>query len=283
MEELLKYSTVNQKYSSIKFVQQLALGRQFSALLFMAAIFLTACSGRVNRISGRAPDVQISPEARQLLAIVQKQNLELKTFKGTGRLTFQNAKRKNLPTRIAWVGSVPGRIRIALYGVSGQPAVSVASDGQWLYFFSHINNRFYKKHTTNKLFENYFSIPLKANDVVSVLAGRVPKIEYNYAAVESQGSKSGPVLVLKNRWKNICKKIYFEQDKQTIRRIEVFDTGGDAVYSVQYIRTQLVNGYRVPARLVFSNDADERFQLDIDRYWTDVTVSSSVFVLTPPS
>jgi len=262
-------------------MQQAKLSRQLLAILLIAALFSSACSSLITRVSERPQSPKVSPEARGLLLSLQNQNLSLKTFKGAGRITFQKDKETNLPAKVAWVGLVPGRVRIALYSISGQPAVSFASDGQWLYLFSHTNSRFYKKRAAGKLLERFFSIPIKSNDVVSILAGRVPVGEYDCAVVEKKGSEYGSVLILK-RWGNVLKKIYFDKDKQGVRKIEVFDAGGALLYRVLFNRMQAVNGYQVPAALVFSNDENAGFQLDIDRYWADITVSPSVFVLTPP-
>jgi outer membrane biogenesis lipoprotein LolB len=264
-------------------MQPAKLSRRLLAILLIAAFILSACSSFVARISGRPQQLRVSSEARELLLFLQKQNLDIKTFKGTGRLTLLNSEKKKPTTRVAWIGAIPGSIRIAMHGATGQPAVSFASDGQWHYLFSHINNRFYKKRAAAELFESYFSIPIESKDVVSILAGRVPVDEYSYAAVEKKGSKYGTVLTLRNRWGNVFKKIYFGEDKQRVSKIEAFDNSGARIYEVQFCKMQTVNGYQVPASLVFSKAESAGFQLVIDRYWADVAVSPSVFVLEQPN
>lgn len=264
-------------------MQPARLSRRLLAILLVAAFFLSACSSFVATISGRPQEFKVSSEARELLLFLQKQNLEIKTFKGTGRLTLLNSEKRNPTTRVAWIGAIPGSIRIAMYSATGQPAVSFASDGQWHYFFSHINSRFYKKRATAELFESYFSIPIESKDVVSILAGRVPVGEYYYAAAGKKDSEYETVLALKNRWGNVFKKIYFSTKKKVVSKIELFDNSGVLIYAVQFCETQTVNGYQVPATLVFSREDNAGFQLDIDRYWADVAVSPSVFVLEQPN
>ena len=257
--------------------------RRLWAILLIAAFFLSACSSFIAGISGRPPELRVSTEARELLLFLEKQNREIKTFKGTGRLTLLNSEKRNPITRVAWIGAIPGSFRIAMYSATGQPAVSFASDGQWHYLFSHINNRFYKKRATTELFESYFSIPIESKDIVSILAGRVPVGEYYYAAAEKKDSQSETLLTLKDRWGNVFKKIYFSAENKVVSKIEVFDNSGALMYAVRFCETQTVNGYQVPATLVFSQAERAGFQLDIDRYWADVAVSPSVFVLTPPN
>jgi hypothetical protein len=264
-------------------MQPVRFSRRLLAILWITAFFLSACSSFVARISGRPPELRISSEARELLLFLQKQNQKIKTFKGTGRLTLINSEKRNPTTSVAWIGAIPASLRIAMYGVTGQPTASFASDGQWHYLFSHIDNRFYKKRATTELFESYFSIPIESKDVVSILAGRVPVGEYFYAAVEKKGSGYETILILKNRWNNILKKIYFSAENKVVNKIEVFDNSGDLMFAVRFCKTQTVNGYRVPATLVFSKGERAGFQLDIDRYWADVPVSPSVFVLEQPN
>jgi hypothetical protein len=45
---------------------------------------------------------------------------------------------------------------------------------------------------------------------------------------------------------------------------------------------QAVNKYQVPLRLSISSDEGMGFQLEVQKYWADVPVSPSMFVLDPP-
>jgi len=45
---------------------------------------------------------------------------------------------------------------------------------------------------------------------------------------------------------------------------------------------QNIEGYSVPSSLVLSTDDGSGFRLDVDKYWVGVSVSPSMFVLTPP-
>ncbi len=263
-------------------MQPARLSRRLLPLLLITAFYLSACSSFISQISGRPPEPQISSGARALLLFLQKQNRKIKTFKGTGSLTFLNSDKRNLITRIAWIGAIPGRLRVAIYGVTGQPTVSFASDGQWYTFFSHIKNRFYKKRATAELFESYFSIPVEIKDLVSLLAGRVPVGKYYYATAEQKGPEYETILILKNRWGTVFKKIYFNAENSAVNKMELFDNSGALMYAVQLGAMQTVNGYQVPAALVFSKGEHVGFQLDIDRYWADVPVATSVFVLEQP-
>ena len=274
---------------------------QLLTILIISMFFFSACTSLPQRISKESKDFRSASEAKAIISILNSQNHKLKTIKGVGRLTFLEKEEKEMTTRIAWVASTPDKIRITLSSVSGHPIISAANDGQWFYFVSHANGDFYKKRPTNFNMKRFFSISIKSEDLVNILIGRIPLVNYDStdlilkgrsgkdfesAEVSSlnkdiKGDKNSCVLLLKNKWGNVREKIYLN-DRQDAHKVEMFDSTGDLVYRLELIRMQEVKSYRVPYRLKVSNDDGAGFQLDLDRYWADASVSPSVFTLTPP-
>ncbi len=275
------------------------------AILLISIFFFPACSSITPVVPGDSSDLKAS-EVRELISYLKNQNLYLKTFKGVGRITFFENEKKDLTTSIAWVGSVPDRLRIALRSVSGQPVVSFATDGQWLYLVNHTRGKYYKQHSRDSTMKSFFSIPVKSDDIVNIMAGRVSVDNYDSAVVikngppgrmpggissrrsalssqeEPCGREDGYILVLKKGWGNICEKIYFDANKKHVCKVEVFYLTGDLKYRAEFKRMQNIEGYSVPSSLVLSTDDGSGFQLDVDKYWVGVSVSPSMFVLTPP-
>ncbi len=275
---------------------------QLPRILFICIFFISGCTGLSHRISEESKEFHSSSEAKEIISILVSQNHTLKTIKGVGKITFLE---KEITTRIAWVASTPDKIRITLSSVSGHPMISAATDGQWFYLFSHATGDFYKKRPTNFNMKRFFSISIKSEDIVNILLGRIPVVEYdsvglmedrsikglsakNSKSVEVsslnkdiKGNKNSSVLLLKNKWGNVREKIYLN-DRQDAHKIEMFDSTGALVYRLELIRMQEIKSYRVPYRLKVSNDDGMGFQLDLDRYWVDAAVSPSVFTLAPP-
>jgi hypothetical protein len=278
---------------------------QLQTILFICIFLISACTGLSHRISEESKEFPSSPEAKAIISILKSQNQTLKTIKGVGKITFLESQEKEMTTRIAWVASTPDKIRITLSSVSGHPMVSAASDGQWFYFVSHANGDFYKKRPTNFNMKRFFSISIKPKDIVNILFGRIPLVEYDSAGLMEDRSikgrsgkdfesaevlslnkdikinKNSSVLLLKNKWGNVREKIYLN-DRHNAQKIEMLDSTGALVYRLELIRMQEVKSYRVPYRLKVSSDDGAGFQLDLDRYWADAAVSPSVFALTPP-
>jgi hypothetical protein len=275
---------------------------QLQGIFFICIFFISGCTGLSHRISEESKEFHSSSEAKEIISILVSQNHTLKTIKGVGKITFLE---KEITTRIAWVASTPDKIRITLSSVSGHPMISAATDGQWFYFFSHATGDFYKKRPTNFNMKRFFSISIKSEDIVNILLGRIPVVEYDSAGLmedrsikglsainsksvevsslnkDIKGNKNSSVLLLKNKWGNVREKIYLN-DRQDAHKIEMFDSTGALVYRLELIRMQEIQSYRVPYRLKVSNDDGMGFQLDLDRYWADAVVSPSVFTLAPP-
>ena len=261
---------------------------QLPTILFICIFFFSACTSLPHRIT---------EESKAIISILKSQNHKLKTIKGVGRITFLQKEEKEMTTRIAWVASTPDKIRITISSVSGHPMISAANDGHWFYFVSHARGKFYKKRTTNFNMKRFFSISIKSEDIVNILFGRIPVVEYDSTDFmedrslkgrsgedfekDIKGKKNSGVLLLKNKWGNVREKIYLN-DRLDAHKIEMFDLTGALVYRVELIRMQEIKSYQVPYRLKVLNDDGTGFQLDLDRYLVDASVSPSVFTLTPP-
>ncbi len=274
---------------------------QFPVILFVCIFFFSACTLISPRISKTSKDIHSSSEAVAMVSILKRQNHKLTTFKGLGKIVFFRGGEKDVATRIAWVASVPDKMRITLSSVSGQPIISAASDGQWLYLISHAKGDFFKKHATSSNMKHFFSISIKSQDVVNILAGRVPFEKYDSAvliedgslnrssgegfdmakASSSLGNDHGDILILKDKWDNVLERIYLNRN-HVVQKIEMFNPTGTLLYRVEFYGMQQINAYQVPSRLKVSNDDGQGFRLDLDRYWADARVSPSVFTLAPP-
>ena len=255
-------------------------------VLLCSILYISACAGLSDKITinifghVRTPD-SFEPEAGRLLSALKDKNRNIKSFKGTGRMTFSGKNRDLISADIAWVAEDKDKISLVLRDILGRPIVSLAADGEWIYFVSHADNTFYKKHSDNAGLEGFISVPVKIKDVILLLSGRVPVYEFDSASV-ADAENGRRILVLKKKWSGVAEKIYFGRDCQDAAEVEIFDTGGDLLYRATFEGEKKVEEYHIPSRLVVSNDAGDYLRLDIERFWADVPVSRSAFVLNPP-
>jgi hypothetical protein len=250
--------------------------------LAMAAFLFSACAGLPGRPSPEAELGKIS-DAKILLARLENENERLKSFKGIGKIRVYHYGKIQIDQRVAWLGAEPDNLSIAVL-ISGYPAIKIASDGKWFYYLEARGDQtvFKKIPATNASLKRIISIAIPSSDVFALLAGRVPIRAYHSAYLTNDESGGGYVLILKKRWWGVIEKIYCDENKFHVRQIEMFNRSGALIYRAIFEEMQNVQGYQVPLRLRISNEDGAAVELNIDRYWVDVNVSPSMFVLTPP-
>ena len=252
--------------------------------ILLAALFLTACAGISEWVVHKPVDAKTAAElveARELVAALGARNHNLVSFKGTGRFKLWQGGHL-LSTRAAWVGSFPDKLRIAVMNPAGQPQVSLSTDGQYLYMISHSEGEFYKKSSANPTLQRFISIPISANDIISILTARLPIREYQTAELKPDESGRGYILTLSRKWRGVTEKIYLDTDKRSVLQIEIFGASDKLSYRTVFYGKQHVNDFELPEKIMISDTKGNRCEIEIEKYWTDVTLLPSIFVLTPP-
>ena len=124
-------------------------------------------------------------------------------------------------------------------------------------------------------------IPIKPADLTVLLAGRVPVHKHNLVLIEKNKFNAGYVLILKQKGNRVVEKIYLDENKTKVYKLEIFDQKGRLQYRSIFNKSQKIKSYQVPLQLTISNN-NAVIRIDVDHYWADIPVSSSVFVLAPP-
>jgi hypothetical protein len=252
-------------------------------LIYMFAVCLAGCSS-FSRKASEHEELAAMADARMVLLTLGNQNHTLKNFKGIGKIQAWQKGEKRIDERIAWIGSETVKISIVVL-ISGYPAIKIASDGKWVYYYETGNGEplYVKYPATDATLQRIVSVPIKISDIITLLAGRTPLREHHSALLYRQESGTGYVLTLKKRWYGIVEKIYLAEDKKQVRQIEFFNRSGASTYRVRFEEMQAVNTYQVPAKLSISSDESMVFQLEVQSYVTGIPVKPSMFVLKPPN
>ncbi|MGD2185421.1 MAG: hypothetical protein PVI71_04795 [Desulfobacterales bacterium] len=252
-------------------------------ILLTAAFLFSSCAVLTPSKELEITPVAKTAEIRSLLSALQTKNDTLKNFKGIGKIKVRQNGVTQVDQRLAWIGEKPVKLSIAVW-VSGYPAIKLAIDGKWLYYLETQGQDtvFKKIAASDPSLRKIISISITSSDIVLLLAGGIPIREFNSIDLIKEKTGNGYVMVLKERWRGIREKIYFNDSRSHVRQIDVFDRFGSLMYRAEIENMQSVTGYQVPFRLRLSNDKGVDFQLDVDRYWANVDLPASVFVLTPP-
>jgi hypothetical protein len=237
-------------------VMHITLVARHFVLLLACALTLSACAGIRSHLAGEAPEERDQAnvaEARRLIALLESQNSTLQYFKGIGKLKVRNNGIVQMDERVAWVGAKPQKISIAIL-ISGFPAVKMASDGQWFYYLEMQGDKpFFKKiKTADASLKPLIAIPITPHDIITLL------------------------------WWGIVEKIYFDETRTRVRQFEVIKRSGSLAYQVVFNKIKKINEYRIPFQFKISSPEGADCELNINRYWTDIPVSDSVFKLAPP-
>jgi hypothetical protein len=255
--------------------------------LFSLSLPLFACTAIKTGLSDASPpegDPLKIAKVRMILAMLESRNESLQNFKGIGNIKVFKDGKIRINQRVAWIGAKPAKISIAVL-VSGYPAVRIASDGKWVYYLeAQGDQHVYKKFpSSNDSLKRLISIPIPPHDVISLLAGRVPIREHHSASMPEDDNGQDTIVVLRKRWWGIVEKIYYQETKSCLRKVEIFDRSGSLVYRANLQRIRDIQGFRIPFRIEISDGKGAYFELDIEKYWANVTTTPSMFVVKPPN
>ena len=253
-------------------------------ILFLICSACTGISGRTigaDRTIGQSADATGAAkkhEASHLLQALSKKNDALNTFKGFGKTELIRNDRSQV-ARVAWIGSRPSKLRFEILDILGRPALRFAVDGETLYFTSHLESIFVKKNTSDADLKHLLSIPIKTDDVIDLLSGRIPITQHTGIELNRNLPGNGYVLILKRKWSGICEKIYLDENKTKIEKIELFRFPKRLVYRAIFNGSRTINGFDIPSEIVVTDTKGIFFKLRIDNYYTNVPVYPSAFIL----
>ena len=254
-------------------------GRPFLPLLALPALLLmlSGCGG----FSGVRPAKTVSGRAGDLLTRIDAINSRLTACKGTGTITLRNAG--NMPRmEFAWLCSPPDKIRLELLAPTGQPLITLSSDGSHLYFLPHTRNgRVHKIKEKGMDLERILSVPLPISDASQLLAGRIPILDFDTA--ERLDRPGGEYILRLNRQRpRAAEDIVFEGDSRRPVAIEFFQEGKkEPEYTVELIGSQKIDNIPIPESIeLINNHNGRRAMITIDRFWTSADVSADKFILT---
>lgn len=246
----------------------------FLLLLF----FMPACANHVRKDAVfESPDGV--PEAASLLATFNQRNKSLHSVKGIGKIKIWGEKGAQV-SRLAWLGTTDGRIRVEVLGLSGQPVAKFIYDGECFFFLSQIDQQYYQNTCLDPDLDRLTGIPIKVSEMVHFLSGGVPIYDHDIASLQHLGTGEGYVLILKKRWLWVVEKIYLDESLSVVNKVEAYNWRG-MLYRAVLTQTRNINNHAIPFKIVISTDSEEGFSIATDRCWADITVLPSMFSIDP--
>jgi hypothetical protein len=252
--------------------------------LMACLLILNSCAAWFHGVTGdHSADQQRlanGETAQQFLTRLAETNKAMQSFKGIGKLTL-NRYGDIRTARIAWAGSSPDKLRIEVWGAPGQVLARMATDGQWVYFESRARDDFIKKPSSKGSLERFLALPIKLQDIHTLIAGRIPTCEYDHLDLKPIEEQK-VIVSLNNNWLQCREKIYCQIENGECEQIEVFDRAGELKYRVQFADHKSIDGFSIPGHISLSDDAGVRIDIDIQSYQPNAMVDPSIFILHPP-
>jgi hypothetical protein len=255
-------------------------------LLLIQALCVASCGSIAKRPIHPLFDLnsyEISSEERdeinRLIGFLNQKNVALTTYKGIGNIKLWGNKRV-ISSRAAWTGDTPMKLRLEMLGIHGGPIASVAINGPHFYYYSHVDKQYYARPLTEEGLKPFLSFSLPVDVVTYLLMGRIPVYDYRFAKITANPAGEGFVLTLVAKDGEKAEKIFLNRKKNSITMIEYYDKKGSLEVRAALSNQRRVASFEIPFTIAISDAKGNGLELDIDRYWTDVSVDASVFILS---
>jgi len=245
-------------------------------LLFF--FFMPACAKHVRKDTVCVPPDSVS-NAVSLLATINQRNKSLRSVKGIGKIKLWGENGVQV-SRLAWLGSADGRLRVEVLGLSGQPVAKFIYDGKRFFFLSHIDQQFYQKTCLDPDLKPLTGIDIKVSEMIFFLSGGVPIYDHDTVSLQHLGADEGYVLILKKRWLWEVEKIFLDESLSVVNKVEAYNWSG-LLYCAVLEQTCNINNHSIPFNIVISTDSKEGFSITADRCWADITVLPEMFLIDP--
>lgn len=244
------------------------------ALISAAALLLGGCA------HFQSADTPAEVATRRTLDGLQAANAGLVDCKGLGRVTLGSGAQAQR-ARLAWAARAPDKLRLELLAVTGHPLATLASDGAHLYLRDATTGRYYKNRSTQISLERLVHVPLRVNDLVAYLMGRIP-IAANERVVQMDNPhQPGYILELRRWWGEVSQRIMVKPDAKTITRVVKFAAEGEIAYQVDLSHHGAHGGFLFARQLSASTPAGDRIDIVLERFWPNAGIDEGAFRLTP--
>jgi outer membrane lipoprotein-sorting protein len=256
--------------------------------MMLVPLMFMACGGRRAQLEKdpfhlESSGIQVfaQNEANEVFQRINTTNSGLKAVKGVGGIKLKSEK-EHFSSRLAWVAELSGKMRLEVIGPDGRPLLSLSSDGQFVYFYSHGEKKYYKKRISEKNLSDYLGIPLEPLEMTALLSGRISGLPGDRIALTKNPAEEGFVLFLFDKKSGEVTRIFLTADRQTLRKMEKRKSNGTLLYEVLFENFKTVNQFAIPFDLFITDAAGSTFQLKMNQVIDNPAIDGSLFILYKP-
>ena len=242
-------------------------------LICATAVLISGCAGLMP------PKNTIHDQKAAILAAqIKSINQNLHTFKGTARVTIVDDSKTQRMT-IAWAAMLPDKIRLTILN-SGIPVETILADGSRVIFVSHTGKHsLHEINSPNPSLERIVSMPVRIQEIISILAGQVPMEPFNRQELSDKKNSSETTLVLAKKWGGTVGMVQFDEQEH-ISRFQRLNREKETLYSVERLNLKTYKTYTIPSTTIINDGSGRTMTLKITGFYPDIPVKESLFSLT---
>ena len=241
-----------------------------AALFF--SLYFYGCAPRSNGLLTSA-----SLDVDQVLGSLKQRENNLKSFRGVGR--FKTVRGPGVKvSRVAWIGSKPQSLRVETLGPWGQPTLTFIVNKSSFLLHSRQDNQYFKGEATPRTLSRFVSIPLRGEDLFTLLSGQPPILPFHHGKIRPLASDGGCLLSLYEKWGRLVEKIWLKNG-EIVEQVEVFDTWGDLQYRVAFSEFRQTESFWLPHTMAISDNEGPVCSLTLERFWANVSIPAGAFTL----
>jgi outer membrane lipoprotein-sorting protein len=192
-----------------------AAARRWVSFVFVVVGLSLAWDGCAPRAPLLEPvDLPASPVVERLEA----RRASLSSFRAAGTIGVEGGGRQ-WSGRAFLLAELPRRLRLELLSFFGQPVLYVVSDGKEAVTWAP-GQQASRGFDLGRVIESFSSIPLGDEEVMLLLAGCAPKLNYREAKLFRDLQEKAYVLQLEDPSRGETDRLWLEDDAATIHRLE---------------------------------------------------------------
>lgn len=206
-------------------------------------------------------------------------NREITASKGTGLLTIAE-KNRQTQYRIAWAAKSPDKARITLIS-SGIPVETLLFNKSRITLYSHTGRHALKTYNSdNPSLERILFVPVRINDIISVLTGKIPVKPFDTARFENTKSTTeNRAILLHSRFDKRWQRLVIDSDGR-VRQLSLLESRDQPIYGIRFIEFKKLDSNGIFTRLSITDESGESAVFRIHSFQENPDVKDSVFSLT---
>ncbi len=243
-------------------------------LIILAGLFLPACATLLPK--GGEPCGGPPGIARKQLLEIESRYRPASTFKGIGHIRMWNSE-GSLSARMAFAGTIDGKIRVEILGPAGQPMATLIYNGKRYFFISHTDQQTFEKTASGSAIKRLIGVEITTDELTTLLAGGLPVREHEAVCIQSDPSGVESIIALRNGWwERTVEKLFIDPRTGQVRQIEMYDSSG-LQYRISYQEQRPTEGFLIPFQFELSDDQGNGLRIRMDRYWPNAKIKADLF------